>query len=312
MKTFNDREKDVIRRLMQAGGDSQTVLMHELLKTFYFREEYGRALIVQNQGEYAVFFLKPELFDDREKRDSEVKRFFELISLLNYLNRKGYITVYRHVTEKMYFVQDGFDAPKVINNQLLLNTKGYFSSSPDTVRDTNKSLVFSGIIIRDDHYRLILSVAVGTLLISGTLGDLLQDSGNLKKQRYEKRLGYPAQAGKVQKGDAAPIFCFSDFDLRRFARLVVLALYRNGKTCAKLVASFRKLPVVSGQYLCGNHKGGGTAAHTADRGRKTVLRHRHFKIQPRHRVRDYPARQHYVRHLQGDGRRYLYRPLFQQ
>ncbi|MDR1671862.1 MAG: hypothetical protein LBS09_00110 [Bacteroidales bacterium] len=173
MKTFSDREKDVIHRLMQAGKGRQAVLMHELLKTFYFREENGRALIVQNQGEYAVFFLKPELFDDAEKRDDEVKRFFELLALLSYLNRRGYITVYRHVTEKMYFIQDCFDAPKVVNNQLLLNTKGYYSSSPDTIRDPNKNTVYSGVIFRDDHYRLILETVAGTLLISGTLGELL-------------------------------------------------------------------------------------------------------------------------------------------
>jgi GH25 family lysozyme M1 (1,4-beta-N-acetylmuramidase) len=176
MKAFNDSEKDIIRRLMQAGGDGQAVLMHELLKTFYFREEYGRALIIQNQGEYAVFFLKPELFDDREKRNGEVKRFLELIALLSYLNRKGYITVYRHTTEKMYFIQDCFDAPKVVNNQLLLTTKGYYSSSPDSICDSAKNTVYSGVIFRDDHYRFILGTVTGTLLISDTLNDLLSST----------------------------------------------------------------------------------------------------------------------------------------
>jgi GH25 family lysozyme M1 (1,4-beta-N-acetylmuramidase) len=62
----------------------------------------------------------------------------------------------------------------VVNNQLLLNTKGYYSSSPDTIRDPEKNVVYSGITFRDNHYRFILGMVAGTLLVSASLGDLLQ------------------------------------------------------------------------------------------------------------------------------------------
>jgi GH25 family lysozyme M1 (1,4-beta-N-acetylmuramidase) len=148
--------------------------MHELLATFYFREEHGRALILQNRGEYAVFFLKNALFDDPARRDGEVKEFFELLALLRYLDRGGYITLYRPVTENMYFIQDYFDAPRVVDGRLLLDTKGNHSASPDTIRDAAGNTLYRGIILRGDHYRLVAATVAGTLLISDALASLLQ------------------------------------------------------------------------------------------------------------------------------------------
>jgi hypothetical protein len=178
MRTFNDREKAIIGHLLRAADDTQPLLINKALETFFFKEEYGRALIIQNQGEYAVFFLKTECFDNKEKRDEEVKRFLELLALLNHLDKKGYITIYRHVTEKLYYVQDYFDAPRVTNNTLFLNTKGYYSPAPDTIYDSNKNVIYRGVIFRDYHYRLILSAAVGSLLLSESLSGLLNEDDN--------------------------------------------------------------------------------------------------------------------------------------
>jgi hypothetical protein len=176
MRTFNDREKEIIAHLLRASDGGQPVLMNKLLKTFFFREEHGRALIIQNQGEYAAFFLKTELFEKKEKRDEEVRHFLELLALLNYLGKNGYITIYRHATEKMYYIQDSFDAPRVVNNTLFLNTKGYYSSTPDTIHDGNKNVIYKGVIFRDYHYNLILGAAIGNLLVSELLAGLLDES----------------------------------------------------------------------------------------------------------------------------------------
>lgn len=173
MRTFNKREKEIIAHLLQAGDKSQPIQIDKILETFFFKEEQGRALIIQNLGEYAVFFMKTEVFDDKEQRDKEVKHLLELIALLNFLDKSGYITIYRHVTEKLHYIQDYFDAPRVVNNTLFLNTKGYYSSAPDTILDGNKNTIYKGIIFRDYHYKLILDTTVGNLLVSESLTTLL-------------------------------------------------------------------------------------------------------------------------------------------
>lgn len=176
MRAYNKREKEIIAYLLHSGDKMQPIRINKVLETFFFKEEHGRALIIQNLGEYAVFFLKTEMFDDKEQRDIEVKYLLELLALLNYLNRSGYITIYRPITEKLYYVQDYFDAPRVVNTTLFLNTKGYYSSAPDTILDDNKNIIYKGIIFRDYHYKLILDTTVGNLLISESLAGLLETS----------------------------------------------------------------------------------------------------------------------------------------
>jgi hypothetical protein len=171
MRTFSAHDREIIGHLLNTDRLNPSTVA-ALLNACYFKETHGRALILQNQGEYAVFFLKPERFDDPVQRDEEVKRFFELLSLLNYLNRNGYITIYRHVTEKLYYLQDGFTAPKVVNNTIFLNAKGDCSVSPDTILDRNKNVIYRGITYRNDHYHLILDTVAGSLLVSDSLGEL--------------------------------------------------------------------------------------------------------------------------------------------
>jgi hypothetical protein len=169
MRTFSAHDKEIIGHLLNADRLNPGTVT-ALLNACYFKEAHGRALILQNQGEYAVFFLKPELFDNPAKRDREVQRFFELLTLLNYLNRNGHITIYRHTTEKLYYLQDSFTAPKVVNNTIFLNAKGDCSVSPDTILDRNKKVIYKGIIFRNDHYHLILDTVAGALLVSDSLG----------------------------------------------------------------------------------------------------------------------------------------------
>ena len=188
MRTFNSWEKSIIRHLVDAAQDTP-VAVHDLLKRFYFREALGRALILQNQGAYAAFFLKKDIFDDPHRKAEEIRRFFELLSLLNCLNRNGHITIYRQETEKIYFIQDGFDAPKVTGNTILLNTRGHYTTAPDAIYDGNRNVIYEGVVFRNDHYNLMLNVTAGFLLVSGTLCDIIkgEKGERMKKTKTNKR-----------------------------------------------------------------------------------------------------------------------------
>jgi GH25 family lysozyme M1 (1,4-beta-N-acetylmuramidase) len=199
MRTLNNREKSIIRQLVGAAQDTP-VAIHDLLKEFYFKEALGRALILQNQGAYAVFFLEKDAFDDPHKRAEEIRCFFELLALLSYLNRSGHITIYRHETEKMYFLQDGFDAPKVTGNTILLNTRGYYTTAPDTIYNSDKNVMYKGVVFRNDHYNLILNVTAGFLLVSETLYGVIKDKRD-KKEEKDKRVEREESAGSVERDE---------------------------------------------------------------------------------------------------------------
>ncbi|MCE3227016.1 MAG: hypothetical protein K0S32_1567 [Bacteroidetes bacterium] len=172
MKILNEREQSIILKLSETDP-AKPVSIQDFLKLNYFTEESGRALIIQNQGEYAVFFLKKELFEDEAKRTEEVKELFELISLLNSLNKNGYITIYKEKTEKMYFIQDGFNTVKNVSNTIVLNTKGDYTAVPDTIHDIQKNIIYKGIEFRADQYNLILDTTAGLLMVAGNILDLV-------------------------------------------------------------------------------------------------------------------------------------------
>lgn len=175
MQQFNDREKSIISKILEAK-ENNCILVNEFIQKLYFSEQSNRALILQAHGHYAVFFMTPEIFDDAVKNTEEVKLFFELISLLNYLNINGYLTIYRKKTEMLYFFQETFTDVKASHNSIVLNDKGDYSFSPDTIHDKNKNVIYKGIIFNADVFELILNTTTGVLVLSDKFNDLLADS----------------------------------------------------------------------------------------------------------------------------------------
>lgn len=179
MRKFNEREKALIREFtaLDAAG---SVSMQKFLQDVYLRKELSRALIIQNEAEYACFFLATAVYDDEQKRNAELKQFFELITLIHYLNRSGYITLYKEKKEKMYFIQDGFNAVKIVNNNynnktIVLNTNGDNTTVPDAIHDIRKNVIYKGLEFRSEQYRVIHDATVGTLLVTDQLKELLSD-----------------------------------------------------------------------------------------------------------------------------------------
>jgi GH25 family lysozyme M1 (1,4-beta-N-acetylmuramidase) len=134
---------------------------------------------LQSHGYYAVFFLTPEIFDDEEKNREEVKLFFELIILLNYLKVNNYLTIYRNKTEMLYFFQETFTDVKASGKSILLNDKGDYSSSTNTIHDKNKNIIYKGIIFDADIFELILSTTTGVMVLSDKFRDLLVNEYNI-------------------------------------------------------------------------------------------------------------------------------------
>ena len=183
MRTFNEREKKIIQRLLDAGS-SNGMEVQTFVQSFWFGAQSSRALILQTQNRYAVFFLTPPLFDDEKKRSEEIRLFFEFIGLLHELHAEGYIIFYRTKTEGFYFLQETFNNEKVADHSIILNDKGDYTVTPDTIHDRNKKIIYKGIFFHADSFDLILNATTGTMLIHEGLNELLAD----KKIPLRKRI----------------------------------------------------------------------------------------------------------------------------
>ncbi|WP_294825218.1 GH25 family lysozyme [uncultured Flavobacterium sp.] len=171
MREFSDFEQQIISALGAVAG--KPVPAVKFVQDHYFASQSRRALIVQAQASRAVLFLAPEVFADTEKNADEVKAFMEFISLLNFLNRESFITIYREKTEPLYFFQEDFSAPKNVNNTIVLNDNGDYTSVPDTIHDKDNTIIYKGIIFTTDVFEMILNTTTGSIIASERITTLL-------------------------------------------------------------------------------------------------------------------------------------------
>ena len=185
MKNFSHWENEILENLASLNR-TEPVSMKEFLDSFYFKEQYGRALIIQSGSHYAVYFLNVQLFDDEEVKKLELQRFFELISLLHYLKQEGYICIFQGYETKrktLYFFQDNFDDPKVSKDIIYLNSKGDYTSSPDSILNGSDKVIYKGKTFQHETFELISSTLSGHIIISGNIHELIKHH---EKKQHEK------------------------------------------------------------------------------------------------------------------------------
>jgi lysozyme len=197
MRTFNEREKYIINSLDEyAKGES--LYLETFLENYYFKESLNRGLIIQNQRQYAVLFIKLEKFQDTTLKSDEINHFLECMSLLKWLIQEGIIRVFREKTENFYFIQDDFKEAKIIKNgTIILNSKGYFSSAPDTICDAQKNDIYKGIQFSGEQFQLIINHCVGNLIISESINNLLVEN-NLIRQSENNNKNEVQKSNEIQ------------------------------------------------------------------------------------------------------------------
>lgn len=185
MQNITERDKAVIRELLDARN-SGTLSLHDFLQHYYFNKNSKRALILQVQGQYAVFFLTPPLFDTIDSRNEEIQAFFDLLALFQELKKEGYLITYNTKSEKIYFFQERFSNPKPQQNSIILNEQGDYSSSPDSIHDKNNAVLFKGTYFRGDLFGFILNNTTGMMIIHKKMEELLKGQGEGERVSEEK------------------------------------------------------------------------------------------------------------------------------
>ncbi len=201
MRIFSHNEKEILNRIASIEK-GKIISLNTFLEEFFFTEDSGRALIIQAQAHYAVFFLKTEIFDDPLKKGEELEKFLDIISLITYLKHHGYISLFRGEKSKeklMFFIQDGFVSAQPSKGVIILNPNGDYTSSPDTIHDKNNNVIYKGLVSERDNYEMILSSATGSLIVSSQINNLIKDintpTETVKSSQNETETENEKQAG---------------------------------------------------------------------------------------------------------------------
>jgi hypothetical protein len=188
MRAFNESEKALLRKL--AGlPPAETTFLSELLGKLYFSERKGRALIIQTAGRYAVFYLRPDVFDDEKSKRIEIIRMFEFMSLIRYLRDQRYIFIYpgeKLKARSMYFLHDSFNDPQPSGNAIVLNEDGDITAGPEVIRNNKNQVIYKGIPFNSDSYDMIAGNLTGALYVSLELRNLVRDNFKTKEEVKHK------------------------------------------------------------------------------------------------------------------------------
>ena len=195
MDQYGDSEKQIIKNLAEYA-EGKSLSLETFLKKYYLQESLNKGLIIQSLRKYAVLFLKTEQFHNELEKTNEINTFFEILSVLKSLVQNNIIHIFREKTENFYFIQDEFEEAKVLNNgTVILNSKGYYSSVPDTIYDSAKNEIYKGIQFTGEQFQIISNYCVGSFTVSGNLKALVSESSgtpvpfNHIEQHEEKREG---------------------------------------------------------------------------------------------------------------------------
>lgn len=166
MRTFNDFEKKILQEI-STFHTNEIIDLKKFLENIFFNKSLGKALIIQLNEQYAMYFLATEIFDNVNKKKTAIQEFSQFVALLDYLNSQGIISIFRnnHYTkERIVFISDEFVNPRVKDNMLILNDNGLFSIKPEEIRNQDSAVTYKGIEFNDSFF--ILKNMTGKLLVS--------------------------------------------------------------------------------------------------------------------------------------------------
>lgn len=174
MRAFLASERACIDRLLtRCAGLS--VGVDEFLATEFFTTQAGRALILQPQGAFGYFYLPVAVFDDPARRQAELRALIDLFTFWATLRERGLILVAPDdpaTLKRLHFVGELFDHPQAHPAHLALNPRGDFSFQPEAIQDADNNVIFKGIRLSGDLYRLVQAQVGGTAFPSSTLVDM--------------------------------------------------------------------------------------------------------------------------------------------
>ncbi|HEX9827834.1 MAG TPA: hypothetical protein VGA80_14640 [Flavobacteriaceae bacterium] len=180
MRKFNNREKDFLKLLEEiSNGDLE--FFSFFLQNKYFTKNKNSALFVLPQQKTALLFIRKNIFDNLKLRKEELKKFIEILSLVENLKANWYINLIPNPEAQnisMHIMYDSFDKPKQddATSNINLNEQGMHLKFPDIskIYNSKNEIEFEGVKLEEHTYNLIMNNFMGLLFVSEELKDFVK------------------------------------------------------------------------------------------------------------------------------------------
>ncbi len=144
--------------------------IHKALEEIFFTRQSGRALILHTTAKYAMFYLRPEVFQNTSAQLQERITLIHLASFIQDLVNEQILQPSSNKEKPknlaLVFVHDAFVNPSTEKNKLILNTQGDYSLVPETICDSHGEVLYQGLKIIDTDFEMVSQYLVGTFSIS--------------------------------------------------------------------------------------------------------------------------------------------------
>lgn len=184
MRKFNDREIEILKRLAKIDITTIPTIKDFLIK-YFFKEKHNRALIIDFRNQWIYQYHTFQL--NKKEINTEIFKFLEIISLLNYLEEARYVTIIKGQKEsdiEMLYSKAHFNLLHQ-NGKLTLNSNGDYiliDDQPQLIFNKEKDIILEGTKIKD-QFNFICNGIEGAIFPSEELIDLAKHNFKNKEDR---------------------------------------------------------------------------------------------------------------------------------
>jgi hypothetical protein len=178
MRKFNIREKEFLKLLEKISKDDLEFFSF-FLQNDYFQNGNNTALFVLPQQTEALLFIKKDFFDDLKLRKHEIKKFIEVISLVEYLKQNRLIDLIPNPQSQlpsMHVMRKDFNSISQSTSNIILNQDGAHLKVPDMskIYNAQNEIIFEAVTLGKYTYDLIIKDFMGLLFVSEELKYFVQ------------------------------------------------------------------------------------------------------------------------------------------
>ncbi len=174
MRKFNLREKAFLK-ILEEISNSDLEFLGFFMNKKYFTKDKNSLLIIIPQKTKALLYIKKEVFDDLALRKLEIKKFIEILSLIEYLKQIRLIDIIPNPQAQnfaMHIMYEDFDSPYQTSPSLdiILNAKkSYLKMADLKIYSSNNEVLFEAVELEKHTYDIIMQNLMGLLFVSEEL-----------------------------------------------------------------------------------------------------------------------------------------------
>ncbi|WP_159023275.1 hypothetical protein [Formosa sp. L2A11] len=193
MRTFNEREKEVLKMLYNISNDKLELFSFHLQHK-YFKDLTNSALFLFPKREEVILYIPKVHFDDLEKRKSIMMEFMEFLSLISFLKEERFINIIPNEDvgkSELHIMRKDFNNPKIEQStqNIILNENGDYIDTKQAhlILDSDSEIIFEGVGLQKLIYNQVTENCMGLLFVSEELKEFVRNKYMSKEDLRYKR-----------------------------------------------------------------------------------------------------------------------------